>query len=220
MSSRHIFIARLVQLGVHLSASEKVTVLHGSRGAADVHPFFIHAAHLLGYLLHLRTQGQTLTGGNLQAYLNNALYSLAEVESDSYTMAQACYILSFFHVSCENVEMANKYLCDAASVSKGIGLSFDSSVIEGPPDDTRKRIVLMMQLVYLENYLYVALNCPPRHFVQLEAEMVTYTVRPAASSLCGFFSDHKRYRNVTVERIFVLSLCVPRQCFWSSKLMN
>jgi Fungal specific transcription factor domain len=188
MSSRRIFLTRLVQLGLHLSASEKGAVLHGSCEAADIHPFFIHAAHLLGYLIYLRTQGQNLTGGKLQVYLNNALYSLAEVESDSYTMVQACYILSFFHMSCENIEMANKYLCDAASVSKGIGLSFDSSVTGGPSDDARERIiVLMIQLVYLENYLYVVLNHPPRHFVELEAQMVAFNVRTAVSGMMWIF---------------------------------
>lgn len=56
-------------------------------------------------------------------------------------------------------------------------LGLDLPSIEGESDEVKEKVSLLAQLVYVENYLYLVMNVPPKHFLHLERQLLSVIVR-------------------------------------------
>lgn len=141
-----------------------------------VHPFFIHAAHLFGQHLHQRGQTATL-GISDQLHMRLALACVSDVGPDAYAQAEAYCLMSLFYLWTHNLELADRYLSEAAGVVQTNQLGLDFPSIQGESEEVKERVALLAQLIYVENYLYLVMNILPKHFSHLERQLLAVIVR-------------------------------------------
>ena len=162
-------------MGIYLPGRKQDAVLRGDLSNTVVHPFFIHAMAALGMhlcagvgnspemvQLHAKHSQQTLeqiieiSGGNDADLAVHALLSLAAM--DLYTR-QFDRARRFLTRSCIALNAAKLRFAPAGGCPLGL------------TEDVRERLVVLSQIIYLENYLFLAIDgTEPRMAVRVEKE--------------------------------------------------
>lgn len=169
-------MSHLVQIGIYLTPAKRHAISYGDMTSTVIHPFFIHASHLFGQHLH-QGRRRTTSGTSNQLHLDLALDCISNVGPDAYAQAGAYCLISLFYLWTQNLDLADRYLCEAAEVVQMNQLGLDLPSIEGESDEVKEKVSLLAQLVYVENYLYLVMNVPPKHFLHLERQLLSVIVR-------------------------------------------
>ena len=172
--SRLAALLRLRQFGIYLSGPKQDAVLRGDLSNTVVHPFYVHAMAPLG----MHFCGVEHSPGIIQIRTRQAqrVYEqLAEINmgSDANLLVHTLYSFAAMNLHARYFELARHHLKRACIALNAAKLRFIPATGRPPEltDDVREQVVTLSQVIYLESYLFLAVDeIEPKMTTRIEKE--------------------------------------------------
>jgi len=173
--SRLAALGRLRYFGIYLTGPKQDAVMRGDTSNTVVHPFFAPAAAGLGIYLSADV-GDSPTMVRLHAKHGQlALKQLAEIikGSDANLQAQALLYVAAASLYSRWFVVSRKYIRKACIALNAASLRFIPTTGHPPglTEDVRERLVVLSQIIYFENYMFLAVDgTEPKMTARIEKE--------------------------------------------------
>ena len=173
--SRLAALLQLRKFGIQLTGQKQDAVMRGDTSGSVVHPFFIHAAHALG--MHFcASVGDSPAMIRLHArHAQRALEQTLEAgKTDNVELKAQVYINHTSGcISQRWFQLARTFLTKGCSAVNAANMQFIPASGRPPEltEEVQERLAALSQLVYLENYLFLAIDrMKPNMTARLERE--------------------------------------------------
>ena len=163
------------KLGIYLTRDKQEALLKGETSNAVIHSFFVYQACSYG-MYFAQNLVATPAAVQFQAkYIQLLWEEFAEIRegNDDYLMAQAMLSVCSCSIVLRWVDYAREYIRKACRVVNAANLQFVPAYGRPPEysEKVRERSTVLSQIIYLENYLFLAYGSPePRLTVKIEKE--------------------------------------------------
>jgi len=160
--SRLAALLRLRLFGIYLSGPKQDAVLRGDLSNIVVHSFFVHALAGLGMYFCACVEHTPAMVFLRAKHAQRASEQAAEINkgSDRYLAVQVSLSLVFMSIHARWLNPARQWLAKTCTYLSAANLRFIPAIGRPPglTEDIRERIVALSQVIYMESYMFLAVD--------------------------------------------------------------
>ena len=167
-------LLRIRQFGIYLSGPKQDAILHGDLSNTVVHPFYVHAMAPVGTDLSNAEPSPRII--QLRVKHSQRLYEqLAEISmgNNASLLVHAFFFLAAVLLRPKTFKFIRHFLKKACITLNVAKLRFIPDTGRPPEltDDVREQVVMLSQVIYLENYMFLAVDeVEPKMATRIEKE--------------------------------------------------
>ena len=162
MVSRLTALRLLRRFGVYLTGPKQDAVMRGDTSNTIVHPFFIFAIASFGTYIRVDGGNSPVMVRLLAKNTQGIFEQLTEVNKrgDPYAKAHVFLHLATYCLRNRWLKITRKYITKACTALNAAMLRFIPATGRPPrlTDDVYERLVTLSQIIYLENYMFLAVD--------------------------------------------------------------